>query len=462
MNSVIRFFRFFLLSGLPFFSYSAEQNWIPPLPPPEFWQGNGNGPIPDATDPDGACQNIWDSFPTADILSFTITFTSSTSANCIFKRDFGQLDLVKGVWVSTVGQPICSQPDFQLAIDSDSDGIVDQCHPTTCPGSDFLWASSQPISTGSGSICIQQPNGQNCEYAAIQNTDGSTSQHNFSTTGTGCSCGDEAMPCHDGLDGEITNTPLPDGNSCQAMGGAIFCEADEEDHCEAGVCDSGCGNIGTSFVCLQDELTPEESAPCVSNDLRGDCSGVPEGDCPEGILNCAVPEDDPNEPAPCVANDTRGECAGVPDGGAPINSNGGIESRLDTSNKLLKEIKDINQKSLDELKREFTNEDFEPAATDINDIKNTIIDLTSDGHIPSSQSDFESNFSGQEGFFNNQIVGMLPSSGGCNSFILGFMNISIDACDALGIVKLILEWMTALLAVVYIRNLFLTIKPTGA
>jgi len=361
----------------------------------------------------------------------------------------------------------CTNPEYQNPVDSNSDGEVDQCWPSSCPQTDYFWSTSNFLSAPTGNICVKHPSGVSCQYSAIENTDGTLSNFTFQPNGSGCTCtqDNELEPCVNGQDGELTNYPQG-ANDCVQIADAIMCAANPEEHCEDGVCESGCGYVENRFVCIQTNVTDEEAAPCTANDTRFSCNGRQEGECPAGVLNCIDPNEgnDPNEPPACQENDTRESCVGVPVGEKPRNDMSGVEGRLDTVNKNLKDIKTDTKKIADELTKKHDGVDISPEATGWDTVKSDYDSLTADGHIPTAQTEFENNMSEKGTFLSNQIIGLFPSSSGCSPYSFQFKgtNITIGDCQTFSNIRLILEWVLVLAAVYRLYSLIMAIKPNGA
>jgi len=394
-----------------------------------------------------------------------------------------------GTWSGTFSlskrvelKPKCEDPDYQIGVDSDGIDGIDQCHRSTCPASEYYWSTGSGVSAASGSICVQHPgqngNGQMCKYDAIENTDGSLSPFTFQPAGEGCDCSSEATPCVDAIDGEVTNYPQGQ-NGCVQVADAVMCEADPEDHCQNGVCDSGCGYIGSIFTCIETNVTEEEARVCEANDARFSCNGIAEGECPTGVINCLgqEPPDNESPPAPCAENDVRPECAGVPVGDTPDASESGADSgdiadlgallggKIDQTNRNLKDIKDDTKKIADSLSEKFDPEEFHPSdSTDWSNTKALVEQYTSGSDVNVDQVNFEQTFATQEGFFNSQIAGLVPSGGGCSvqTITLSHGTVSIDACTYLGQIRVVIEWLLILGFILYVMNAFNRLKPNGA
>lgn len=378
--------------------------------------------------------------------------------------------------------PRCTNPEYQIPVDHDGLDGIDRCYKTQCPASEFFWSDGSGNSTTpSGKICIQHPSstpgqpGQMCEYEAIENDDGSRSDYTYQPSGSGCDCSSEAIPCYDAEDGEVTDYPQGQ-NGCVQLADTIMCDANEDERCHNGVCDPGCGKIGERFVCVESDVPDDQAQACQENDPRPSCNGKNPGDCPEGSLECLDPPEDEGEPQePCVENDPRPECNGVDPGDTPGGDTGGegdgknpyagIETRLDQANRNLKDIKDINKEIRDELQTKIDEEQINPS--DVPEWQEAITKVeqfTSAGDVNADQTQFESDFAAQEGFFNNQIAGLVPGTGSCSPIAieLPYVSGSIDACGTLVQIRLVLEWIIVLLFVVYIRSAFNSLRPNGA
>lgn len=374
----------------------------------------------------------------------------------------------------------CTNPDYQHGVDSDNLDGIDQCHKTSCPSSEFFWSTGNGVSTPSGKICVQQPSadpnvpGLMCEYEAIENSDGSSSDFTFQPSGSGCNCSSEAIPCADSSEGEMTDYPQGQ-DGCVQVADAVMCEANPDEHCSGGVCDSGCGYIGSKFVCIETNVSDEDAQSCKANDPRFGCNGKEEGECPVGVLNCLNENpDDETPPDPCVENDPRPECEGVPTGDPPPSEGEGeatsediakLGGKLDTVNKNLKDIKGDTKKMLDELTKEIDPPEIDPDdSSDWTNTKNLVDQYTSGNDVNVDEQNFKTEFQAKESFFNNQIAGVLPNAGSCGNLTMSFThaNVSISTCEHLSKVRQVIEWSLILAFLFYIRTAFERLKPNGA
>jgi hypothetical protein len=344
----------------------------------------------------------------------------------------------------------CTDPNYQNSEDLDMDGQPDHCHATNCPDSDFLFSTSNYQPTASGSICIQHPSpdgiapGKMCSYESMQNSDGTRSNYNFSPSGQGCNCEDEATPCVDRNDGFITEDAIPEG--CQAVGEMVFCDANQEDHCDTEGCDNGCGLIGDRFMCQEYDLDEGESNPCTANDQRYSCNGQEEGSCPVGITNCA---------------DTTQE----PDTSDPNNPNEGIENKLDKTNRKLTDIEKNTKGILDALTADLDIPDINPDNNaDWQNTKNQMNNII-ESDTNADHTSFENSVANNQSDFTNSITGLIPSTGTCSAISIVFPKgtLDINACDTFTKIRYILEWIIALLTIIYVKHLFeRELKPKGA
>ncbi len=482
-----------VMGFLPFFLSSAEPEWIPPTldvvttytitfiphPIPLITTVNGSPvalgcpvlqnyissilvyPLVDQSDCtlDNVIGNI-------SFYRMVTTFCINSACDIGNGTRFDDMQIVETL--ETV--KLCEDPNYQNGVDSDNLDGIDQCWPSSCPDSGLMWSNGNGVSSPTGAICVVNPiSGMNCKYNAIENADGSKSDFTFVESGEGCSCGNELVPCQDLSDGEVTNFPQGQ-DGCVAMGDSVFCQADPNVECSNGVCNPGCGYIDQDFVCVESQIDPLVTAPCESSDLRPNCSGKNPGDCPEGVLNCGDPTA-PDEPeAPCVAGDTRPECAGLSEGEIPEAGEGGATSDdisalgdlLRQGNENTKGIKDNTKKIANELTRKHSPEDLDPDNnSDWSDTKSAIASLTSSGDVNASESAFKNDFSSQEGFFNTQVLGLVPTGGSCQNLTLNFThaNVVIDACQYLVHAKIVIEWAMILAFLIYIRSAFSRLKP---
>lgn len=485
MNWAIRFILIMGLSPI-FFAHSQEDqgDWIPPtFEEQDFWSANNKKyGTPDEALTDWFILNNRDECQRSE---WTYEFDGTKASN-VFQYKLkdqtgcpaaGQFSTF-AAWKTTELTPVCLDPDYQIGVDSDNLDGIDRCYKSQCPNSDFFWSDGSGNSTTpSGRVCIIHPSaipgqpGQKCEYKAIENSDGSRSQFTYQPSGEGCDCSSEAVPCYNAEDGEVTDYPQGQ-NGCVQLADTIMCDANPEDHCKNGVCDPGCGYVGDRFVCVESDVPDDQARACTENDPRPSCAGKNPGDCPEGSLECLDQPEDDTPPDPCVENDPRPECAGLDVGDVPTtgegdskNPYGGIESRLDVANRNLKEIKDVNKEIRDAIKEEIDEETINPG--DVPEWEEAITKveaITSDTDVNEDQAQFESDFAQQEGFFNNQIAGLVPHSGGCTPIAieLPYVSGAIDACSTLPQIRLVLEWIVVLLFVVYIRSAFNSLRPNGA
>jgi len=474
-----RVLSFLILGFLPFFffssfSFSMSEDWIPPTTTNEqHWRYNQFNIHPLAQQ---VCDQLVSDLNTSSTSVYTfsgISILSSSQSTCDIRQtlpDTSFFDHNFFIGLVSVTLIQCNDPNYQNGLDTDGLDGVDQCHPTQCLDIGLFWSNGNGVSTGSGSICVQNPiTGIDCRYDAIQNSDGSQSNFTFAQTGQGCDCSNEFIPCNPLSDGEVTDYPQGQ-DGCVAMGESIFCSANPDDHCRNGVCDPGCGYIGADFVCVENTLPPEDTLACVDGDSRPSCQGIMPGDCPNGVLNCGNNPDTPPA-APCVANDPRPECNGVPEGASPdspeglatsgdLSSIGGI---LEQGNRNTNDIKNNTKKIADALTEPVDdNTNLDPDNnTDWSDTVSRVDQFTSIGDVNSSESEFKTNFEGQEGFFNTQILGVLPTGGTCQNLTSTFprATVVIDFCSYAIHAKIVIEWAMILAFLIYIRSAFIRLRP---
>ncbi len=367
-------------------------------------------------------------------------------------------------------QSTCTDPEYQDGRDTDGLNGIDQCWHSDCPNNNLFWSNGNGVATPSGSICVVNPiSGQSCKYNAIENSDGSSSNFTFEQSGEGCGCNDEFVPCNPLEDGEITNYPQGQ-DGCVAMGDSIFCEADPNVECSEGVCNDGCGYVDQVFMCSESQLDPIETEPCQSGDSRPSCAGVADGDCPAGVINCGGNVDPDSPPPACAANDSRQECAGLNEGDIPQGGEGGATSDdisalgelLRQGNNNTKSIKDNTKKIADRLDETIDHPDNLNPSTDWSDTKTLIDQFTSADDVNASESQFKTDFSSQEGFYNQQILGVIPTGGTCQNLTFDFPYATgvIDACQYLVHAKIVIEWAMVLGFFFYIRSTFNRLKPS--
>jgi len=463
---------------LPFFTQSAEPDWIPPT-----FEISDNWCYVNicAATIDEACQLQASSLEVPPLYLRTVAGiipVDEVTQICRVQQTAHWADGTttdQGIaqfYFSNSPQniPQCNDPDYQMGVDSDNLDGIDQCHRTSCPDMGTFWSSQSGVSTPTGRICVQGINGaSNCEYEAVENDDGSKSDYTFSpVSGQGCSCGNEAVPCVNLADGEVGNNPAADG--CVQLGETVACEANPEEKCQNGICEAGCGYVQDKFMCVE-ATDPNGGLACTAGDQRPECQGKAEGDCPAGVLNCIDQPTTPDEPpAPCVDGDTRPECAGkaageVPEageGGATTDDINALGAKIDQTNKNLKDIKDDTKKIADRLNDEHAPPDLDPDNNiDWGDTKTAINQFTSEGDVNASEAQFTSDFAAQEGFFNNQILGVVPTGGTCSnlSFQFGSHSGVVDACQYLIHAKIVIEWAMILAFLIYVKTTIGRLRP---
>ncbi len=362
---------------------------------------------------------------------------------------------------------VCEDPDYQIPVDSDGIDGIDQCHRSSCPDLGVVVSSQIGIPTSTGNICLQGINGgSDCQYQAIENDDGSRSDYTFTPSGQGCACSDsELIPCIPLEDVEISNTPEADG--CVMLGESVFCEANVDEKCPNGICEAGCGYVQDRFMCVE-ATDPNAGEACKANDTRPECQGIPEGECPAGQLNCITDDPPPNDGA-CTENDPRQSCQGVEAGGDPNSSlNGatsediaGLGAKIDQTNKNLKDIKEDTKKIADELTKEHDAPEIDP--DDNSDWSNTKTQLDSifSDVATDAQTNFESTYASEDTYLSGVFSSVLPTAGTCSNLSFNFPHASgtIDACNYLINVKIVLEWILILAFIVYLKSVVTRIKP---
>ena len=89
---------------------------------------------------------------------------------------------------------------------------------------------------------------------------------------------------------------------------------------------------------------------------------------------------------------------------------------------------------------------------------------TSAGDVNADQVNFETNMAGQEGFFNNQIIGVVPALGGCGSLSITFPYATgqVIECEHLAATRFVIEWALVLGFIFYVYSAIGRLKPNGA
>lgn len=161
-------------------------------------------------------------------------------------------------------EAVCTNINYPLSEDIDSDGEPDHCHKSQCTENMDIF--TQPPHMTNLRVCVSDGQGEYCQYRAgsIQNNSG-IGWVVFRSTGNTCGTDSEDLPHPDftpSPDDELpdpndpNNPPSDDGNpDCTPVAGTglTVCSVDPNEVCINGSCPEACGTLNGDFVCIRDD-----------------------------------------------------------------------------------------------------------------------------------------------------------------------------------------------------------------